>query len=220
MYGSRLSGANQVAPDGASVITAAWPSEVGGYHDEQHNARIRAMCVFCLSTPMGEGVGGHFDFASSRSQIQASNCSCWNCKDAFLPPPPLPPPQPPQPELPKNRARIVSRHLGTRLELPIEAADHPASSSAIPLHSRFQFTENNRDGEGRHACGPSACPTSKATMQFATAPTESDAIALLRARMFRKSWQRRFKEKLHETWSITKAHAATWDTMQTLDRIA
>ena len=45
------------------------------------------------------------------------------------------PPQPPQAEFPSNRARIVSRHLGTRLELPIEAADHPASSSPFPSPS-------------------------------------------------------------------------------------
>ena len=96
-------------------------------HTTQESARC---AVFACPHRWGE----HFDLVPFRSQIQASNRSCWNCKDASLPPPP-PPPQPPQPELPSNRARIVSRHLGTRLELPIEAADHSASSSPFPSPS-------------------------------------------------------------------------------------
>ena len=50
MCGSRFPRANQVVPDRAPVITASWPSEVGGYLVEQHNARIRAMCGSRLST--------------------------------------------------------------------------------------------------------------------------------------------------------------------------
>ena len=130
MYGSRLSGANQVAPDGASVITASWPSRSAAISMNNTTQESVRCAVFCLSTD-----GGHFDLVPFRSQTQASNRSCWNCKDASLPPPPLPPPQPPQAEFPSNRARIVSRHLGTRLELPIEAADHSASSSPFPSPS-------------------------------------------------------------------------------------